>query len=107
MPITHITSCCSGGERSYTMVALLLAIGRWNETPFRCMDEYDVSALGNHELSSFVRASLGLFVAPSSPAFRCMDKYDVSGVVPGPHGGLVYWISALNHLECPALHGGF
>ena len=33
---------CSGGERSYTTVAFLLAIGQWTESPFRCMDEFDV-----------------------------------------------------------------
>eukprot|EP00198_Chlamydomonas_reinhardtii_P007560 XP_001696897.1 structural maintenance of chromosomes protein 6A [Chlamydomonas reinhardtii] len=32
----------SGGERSYTTVAFLLAVGANTETPFRVMDEYDV-----------------------------------------------------------------
>lgn len=31
-----------GGERSFTMVALLLAVGQHCETKFRCMDEFDV-----------------------------------------------------------------
>ena len=34
--------CCSGGERSFTTLALLLALGENLETPFRVMDEFDV-----------------------------------------------------------------
>jgi chromosome segregation ATPase len=33
----------AGGERSYTMLALLLAMGEQIQSPFRCLDEYDVS----------------------------------------------------------------
>lgn len=33
---------CSGGERSFTTLALLLALGERLETPFRVMDEFDV-----------------------------------------------------------------
>jgi DNA repair exonuclease SbcCD ATPase subunit len=32
----------SGGERSYTAISYLLAVGKHTEAPFRCMDEYDV-----------------------------------------------------------------
>merc|ERR1711998_773203 len=32
----------SGGERSYTTLALLLAIGEVIESPFRVMDEFDI-----------------------------------------------------------------
>ena len=32
----------SGGERSFTTLCLLLALGNVIETPFRLMDEYDV-----------------------------------------------------------------
>ncbi|KAG7347822.1 RecF/RecN/SMC N terminal domain containing protein [Nitzschia inconspicua] len=32
----------SGGERSFTTIALLLALGEMLETPFRVMDEFDV-----------------------------------------------------------------
>ena len=32
----------SGGERSYTTLCLLLALGHVIEAPFRLMDEYDV-----------------------------------------------------------------
>mmetsp|Transcript_12716 Transcript_12716/g.12359 ORF Transcript_12716/g.12359 Transcript_12716/m.12359 type:complete len:1152 (-) Transcript_12716:632-4087(-) len=34
--------CLSGGERSYTTLCLLLALGHVIEFPFRLMDEYDV-----------------------------------------------------------------
>jgi len=33
---------CSGGERSFATLALLLALGESLETPFRVMDEFDV-----------------------------------------------------------------
>jgi structural maintenance of chromosomes protein 6 len=33
----------SGGERSYATLALLLALGASHESPFRVMDEFDVS----------------------------------------------------------------
>lgn len=47
----------SGGERSYTTVSFLLAMGQHTESPFRCLDEFDVSA---HCLSSRLpRDSLG------------------------------------------------
>lgn len=32
----------AGGERSYTTVAFILALGKFTESPFRAMDEYDV-----------------------------------------------------------------
>ncbi|KAG3097371.1 hypothetical protein PI124_g12693 [Phytophthora idaei] len=32
----------SGGERSFTQVSLLLALGSSTECPFRIMDEFDV-----------------------------------------------------------------
>ena len=32
----------SGGEKTFTTLALLIAIGQVMETPFRVMDEFDV-----------------------------------------------------------------
>lgn len=32
----------TGGERSYTTVSFILALGHWTESPWRAMDEYDV-----------------------------------------------------------------
>ena len=39
---TNDVKSLSGGERSYTTLALLLALGESLETPFRVMDEFDV-----------------------------------------------------------------
>jgi structural maintenance of chromosomes protein 6 len=38
----HLTLFSSGGERSYTTMCLLVALGETLETPFRIMDEFDV-----------------------------------------------------------------
>ena len=39
MPLEYVLV---GGERSYTTVAFILALGKFTESPFRAMDEYDV-----------------------------------------------------------------
>jgi chromosome segregation ATPase len=39
---TSDVKALSGGERSYTTLSLLLALGEQLETPFRVMDEFDV-----------------------------------------------------------------
>jgi len=39
---TKDVKALSGGERSYTTLALLIALGEHLETPFRVMDEFDV-----------------------------------------------------------------
>ena len=39
---TDDVKALSGGERSFTTLALLLALGERLETPFRVMDEFDV-----------------------------------------------------------------
>jgi len=40
--LTLEPSLFSGGERSYTTMCLLLALGEQLETPFRVLDEFDV-----------------------------------------------------------------
>jgi structural maintenance of chromosomes protein 6 len=45
--LSNLTKCndmrqMSGGERSYTTLCLLMALGHVVECPFRLMDEYDV-----------------------------------------------------------------
>ncbi|KDO18613.1 hypothetical protein SPRG_16032 [Saprolegnia parasitica CBS 223.65] len=50
----------SGGERSYTQVALLMALGECIESPFRVMDEFDVfmdSINRTHTLQLLVETS--------------------------------------------------
>jgi len=42
MSQTNDVKALSGGERSFTTLALLLALGENLETPFRVMDEFDV-----------------------------------------------------------------
>lgn len=42
MTQTNDVKALSGGERSFTTLALLLALGESLETPFRVMDEFDV-----------------------------------------------------------------
>ena len=39
---TNDVKALSGGERSFTTLSLLLALGESLETPFRVMDEFDV-----------------------------------------------------------------
>ncbi len=42
MTQTNDVKALSGGERSFTTLSLLLALGESLETPFRVMDEFDV-----------------------------------------------------------------
>lgn len=46
------TSSLSGGERSYSTVALLIALWTCVDNPFYFLDEYDVFTVSIHELIS-------------------------------------------------------
>ena len=65
----------SGGERSFATLALLLALGASNESPFRVMDEFDVfmdsvaRQAAMKELVSFARGMQSkqfIFLTPNS-----------------------------------------
>ena len=55
------TKQLSGGEKTFTTLALLIAIGQVMETPFRVMDEFDVFMdngkyrLGGNVCSAYTR----------------------------------------------------
>eukprot|EP00899_Mesostigma_viride_P004273 jgi/Mesvir1/13847/Mv15993-RA.1 len=40
--LTNSTKTLSGGEKSFTTLAFLLALAKENDCPFRCMDEFDI-----------------------------------------------------------------
>jgi len=63
MSQTKDVKSLSGGERSYTTIALLLALGENLETPFRVFDEFDVfldSVARKIALDQLVSTSLAL-----------------------------------------------
>lgn len=42
LPVFGPVAVPAGGERSFTTVSFILALGKFTESPFRAMDEYDV-----------------------------------------------------------------
>jgi len=79
MSQTKDVKALSGGERSYTTIALLLALGENLETPFRIFDEFDVfldSVARKIALDNLVSTSLSL----EHRQFIYITPQDLSGL---------------------------
>ena len=73
----------SGGERSFTTLSLLLALGENLETPFRVMDEFDVfmdSVARKIALETLVKCASAML----HRQFIFITPQDVSTLTPGP-----------------------
>ena len=73
----------SGGERSYTTIALLLALGESLETPFRVMDEFDVF-LDPVTRKLVIEALINMAKAMNHRQFIFITPQDVSNVDTDP-----------------------
>jgi chromosome segregation ATPase len=74
----------SGGERSYTTLALLMSLGDTLECPFRIMDEFDVfmdSVSRNVALDTLVEEGL----RRKDRQFILITPQTVDSIVPGPY----------------------
>lgn len=73
----------SGGERSYTTIALLLALGESLETPFRILDEFDVF-LDTVSRKLAIESLIQMGKSMSHRQFVFITPQDVSNVEANP-----------------------
>jgi structural maintenance of chromosomes protein 6 len=73
----------SGGERSFTTIALLLALGENLETPFRILDEFDVF-LDPVSRKLAMESLIEMAKAMSHRQFIFITPQDVSNVTTDP-----------------------
>jgi structural maintenance of chromosomes protein 6 len=74
----------SGGERSYTTMCLLLALGEFLETPFRILDEFDVFLDG---ATRKLTIQMLIHLAKTKMEHRqfiFITPQDLSGITPDP-----------------------
>ncbi|KAF8073157.1 SMC6 [Scenedesmus sp. PABB004] len=86
----------SGGERSFTTVAFVLALGEFTESPFRAMDEYDVfmdavnRRIATQTLLEFAREKAHLqfvLLTPQLGARRARRRAPARGAAASSGGG--------------------
>ncbi|GMH47517.1 hypothetical protein TrRE_jg10257 [Triparma retinervis] len=80
---TSDVKALSGGERSFTTLSLLLALGENLETPFRVMDEFDVfmdAVARKIALDTLVQCATAMV----HRQFIFITPQDVSSLTPGP-----------------------
>jgi len=81
--VSRDTKSLSGGERSYSTVALLLALWEAMETPFRAMDEFDVFMDAvNRRIS--MDLLIGAARSHKNRQFIFITPHDISTISPGP-----------------------
>ena len=73
----------SGGERSFTTISLLLALGEQIETPFRIMDEFDVF-LDNATRKLVLTKLIHLAKTMKNRQFVFITPQDLSGIKEDP-----------------------
>ncbi|GMF20972.1 unnamed protein product [Phytophthora lilii] len=97
----------SGGERSYTQVSLLLALGESIECPFRVMDEFDVfmdSVNRDMTIQLLVKAAKKdgkkqfIFVTPNDLSISSREQAHIA--LPGFIGKHLYYTEKCSSLWC-------
>lgn len=80
---TKDVKALSGGERSYTTMCLLLALGESLETPFRILDEFDVF-LDPHVRKLTIQALIHVAKKMEHRQFIFITPQDLTGIQPDP-----------------------
>lgn len=73
----------SGGERSYTTMCLLVALGETLETPFRILDEFDVF-LDTEARKLTIKLLIHIAKRMEHRQFIFITPQDLTGVTPDP-----------------------